>query len=586
MLRSYLICFLLIISCKYSYSFQQNIDSLQPKSENQRSPSKDFIVKDSSDLGKNNLEGYHEAYYQTNRWNSGIGFPPENFNFQTPQAVLEHFIIHARNNEFEKAAYALNLNLFPDDLTIKDAAIIAEKLSFIINQRVAIPWGDLSDRPDGQSDISTSTNQAIAGKPRRSINFGKVELDQRDVEFRVQRIKYRNSGPIWLISSQTVENTEKLYEVYGPRRLDTMIPQWINFELLHVPVWKLLGTLLLIIISYLIAKVISFVLRRTFVNTQKYWVNNIAHRLAAPIGGAVGILVFYILLNNLISFSGALARGFYAILLIVLIITFTWLVMRIIDYIMDFFAMNRMNDLNKEENEESKRMLTYISVGRRIFIFIVFIAGASIIFSQFPSLEKLGISLMASAGIATVVVAIAAQSTLGNIIAGIQIALTKPARIGDAVIINDDFGFVEDIRFTYLVLKTWDLRRIIIPLKSIISESFENLSMTDSQKIGLVEVYADPRIDVEKVRVKFKELVRNSDKWDGDEGRSPLVQVSGMDGKSIKIRCLCSAKDYITTWDMHCELREKIIKYIAELEDGIYLTRDRLELENKDYPKS
>ncbi|MGA8852809.1 MAG: mechanosensitive ion channel domain-containing protein, partial [Christiangramia sp.] len=551
----------------HSYSVQQEKDSTSSQTEDQQLPTKEFIIQDSLNLGENYLQSYHEAYYQSNRWNEGIGFPPEEYNLQTPQAALEHFIINARNKDFEKAAYALNFNLFPDDLSIKEAAILAEKLNFVMSQRVRIPWGELSDRPDGQIDISTSTNKAIAGKPRRSINFGEVDLNQKDVAFRLQRIKFKDHSPIWLISAQTVENTEFLYKTYGPQKLDKMIPKWISFEIFNVPFWKLIGTLILIILCYFLAKLITFFIKKIFSSTEKYWVKNIANRLASPAGGAIGSLAFYLLLNHLISFRGSLARGFYSVLLIILIVVFTWLIMRIIDYIMDFFAVHKIGDINNEENVESKRMLTYVSVGRRIFIFIVFIGGASIIFSQFPSLEKLGISMMASAGIATVVVAIAAQSTLGNIIAGIQIALTKPVRIGDSVIIEDHFGFVEDLRFTYMVLKTWDLRRIVIPLKSVISESFENLSMTNSQTIGVVEVYADHRIDVSKVREKFEELVRQSENWDGDEEKTPVVQVSEMDSKSIKIRCLCSGKDYLTTWDLHCELREKIVKYIAELED-------------------
>ena len=563
----------------FSSPFYQEQDSLTRIANDEELPPKDVILRDSSDFQRVALQEYHQAYYVTDRWNKGVGFPPENYNLQTPQATLEHFIVNSRNDDFQAAAYALNFNLFPDDLSQDEAAIIAEKLNFILNQRVAIAWGDLSDRPDGQVDISTSTNKAVAGKPRRSIDFGNADLEGRDVVFRLQRVKLKDKSPIWLISPQTVENIEPLYETYGPRKLDEMIPEWLNFNLFGIPIWKLLGTIILIILSFLLAKLISYVIKKAFSETHRYWVKNIAIRLASPAGGAVGVLFFYILLNNLISFSGPLARGFYAIMLIFLIITFTWLIMRIIDYIMDFFAVHKIGDINKEENVESKRMLTYVSVGRRIFIFLVFIGGASIIFSQFPSLEKLGISLMASAGIATVVVAIAAQSTLGNIIAGIQIALTKPVRIGDSVIINDDFGFVEDLRFTYMVVKTWDLRRIVIPLKTVISESFENLSMTNSQKIGIVEVYADHRIDVEKVRQKFAELVRESDKWDGDEEKSPAVQVTEMDSKSLKLRCLCSGRDFLTTWDLHCEMREKIVKYIAELENGFYLTKERVELE-------
>lgn len=578
--RTKFFLFLFLLSYSLSFAFQQEKDTID-QTEDQKLPSNEFIIQDSSALGENYLQSYDEAYYLSDRWNKGIGFPPEKFNLQTPQSALEHFIVNARNEDFESAAYALNFNLLPDDLSIAEAAVLAEKLNFIINQRVPIPWDDLSDRPDGQIDISTSTNKAVAGKPRRSIDFGKVDMEQRDVVFRLQRLKFKDRSPIWLISAQTVENTEKLYEIYGPRKLEKMIPKWISFQIFNVPVWKLIGTIFLIFISYLIAKLVSFIIIKIFAGTHRYWIKNIAHRLAKPTGGTVGILAFYLLLNNLISFSGPLARGFSAILLILLIGMFTWLIMRIIDYIMDFFAVHKIGDINDEDNEKSKRMLTYVSVGRRIFIFLVVIAGATVILSQFPAFEKVGISLMASAGIATVIVGIAAQGTLGNIIAGVQIALTKPVRIGDAVIIKDHFGFVEDLTFTYMILKTWDLRRIIIPLKTVISESFENLSMTNSQKIGLVEVYADHRIDVSKVRSKFIELVKNSDKWDGDEDKAPVVQVSEMDSKSIKIRCLCSAKDYLTTWDLHCELREKIVKYIAELEDGFYLTKERVELEDK-----
>ncbi|MBT8294945.1 MAG: mechanosensitive ion channel family protein [Gramella sp.] len=579
-LKIFLIYTLLTGTVNPNLPTQEN-DSVAIERKDQQLPPKDYVLQDTTEFERPELQEYNSAYYQTGRWNKGIGFPPEKYNLQTPQAALEHFIVNARNNDFETAAYALNFNLFPDDLDIDEAAIIAEKLNFILNQRIAISWGDLSDRPDGQVDISTAINKAVAGKPRRSLDFGNVDFEGRDAVFRLQRVKYKDNSPVWLVSSQTVENIEQLYAIYGPRKLDEMIPDWLSFELFDIPIWKLLGTLIFILIALLTARLISYLIKRAFSNTDRYWVKNIAIRLASPAGGAVGVLAFYILINNLITFSGPLARGFYALLLVILIIVFTWLVMRVIDYIMDFFAVHKIGDTSKEENVESKRMLTYVSVGRRIFIFIVFIVGASIIFSQFPSLEKLGVSLMASAGIATVIVAIAAQSTLGNIIAGIQIALTKPVRIGDSVIINDKFGFVEDLRFTYMVVKTWDLRRIVIPLKTVISESFENLSMTNSQTIGVIEVYADHRIDVSKVRAKFSELTKNSDKWDGDEEKSPAVQVTEMDSKSIKIRCIASGKDFLTSWDLHCELREKIVAYIAELEDGFYLTKERVELEDK-----
>ncbi|MFV8226029.1 mechanosensitive ion channel family protein [Christiangramia aquimixticola] len=558
----------------FQYNHAQIFDSIGKKTEGP--PSKDFIIQDSTRLDQNPLEEYSESYYMVNQLNEAIGYPPEKFNLTTPQATLEHFIVKSRNKNFKDAAYALNLNLLPNNISLEDAAILAEKLYFIMDQRIGIAWDGISDRPDGQVDISTSTNKAIAGKPRRSINFGQIEMDDRDVVFRVQRLKYKDRGPVWLISSQTVENIEPLYEVYGPRELDKIIPSWIGFKLFDVPFWKFVGTFILLFLSWLVARGVAFILRKVFLNSKTHWVHNIANTLSSPAGAAVGILFFYILLNNLISFSGPLARGIYAVLLMAVIGTFTWLIMRVIDYTMDFFTNKKIGDISFEENKQSRKMLTYVSVGRRLFIFVIFIIAVSTIISQFPSLEKVGISLMASAGIATVIVGIAAQSTLGNIIAGVQIALTRPVKIGDAVIIKDTYGYVEDLRFTYMVVRTWDLRRKVIPLTEVISESFDNLSMTDSESLLEIEVHADYRIDVTKLRRKFIELVKNSEDWNGKT--EPTVQVEGMNDTTLHIRCLCPGKDYLTAWNLHCEVREKLMAYIAELEDGIYLSRKRIDL--------
>ena len=568
-----------LLNCSLSYPQQQKGDTIN-QSEDQKLPLKREVIEDSTANAGNSLGEYNEAYYKVNRWNKGIGYPPDDINLQTPQAALEHFIINCRNKDFKQAAYVLNMNLLPDDINMEQAAVLAEKFYFLMEKKIAVGWEELSDRPDGQIDFSTSTNKAIAGKVRRSVSFGKTDFKNRDITFRLQRVKYKDKSPIWLISAQTVENIEPLYRSFGPRKLDRMIPNWISFQILGIPIWKLIGTILLLMLGYFIAKIVSHYLRKIFSNTNKYWIKNIAIRLASPAGAAIGILVFYLLLNNLISFTGQLARGLYTILLIAFISIFTWLVMRVIDYIMDFFAEHKVGEL-QEQNEDAKKMMTYISIGRRLFIFIIVILGISVIFSQFPSLERLGISLMASAGIATIVFGIAAQSTLGNIIAGVQIAITKPAKIGDSVIIEDSFGYVEDITFTYMVLKTWDLRRKVIPLKAVISNSFENLSMTNSQTNGIVKVYADHRINVSKVRKKWAELVKSSELWDGDEEKSPAVQVTEMTPQALEIRCLCSGKDFITTWDLHCELREKIVKYISELEDGFYLTKERVELEKR-----
>ncbi|MDN3593831.1 mechanosensitive ion channel family protein [Zunongwangia endophytica] len=552
-------------------------DSAKIKKDPISLPSSEKTIPKNGNFGSNSIKEYNEAYYVLDRLNNITGLAPSKFNLQTPQAALEHFIIQCRNENYEDAAYALNLNLLPDNTTKEQAATLAEKLYFVINQRVNVRWGDLPDRPDGQIDIQTTTNQAVAGKPRRSIVFGEVELKGRDIIMRVQRVKYKDYGAFWLISQNTVENIDAIYAEFGPRKLDRIMPEWARIKFLNIPVWKFVSTLIIAIICYFLGKLTAYALKKVLAKSNKSWIRDIATRLSAPAGLAVGVLTFYLLLNHLISFAGAFASSLYALLLVIVISSITWFFMRMIDYFMLNVAENKIGDTTLEENSDARRMLTYISVARRVATFVIIIVGASIVLSQFRSLEKLGVSLLASAGVATVILGIAAQSTLGNIIAGIQIAITKPARIGDTVIIEDNWGYVEDIRFTYMIVRTWDWRRIVVPLKYVISNTFENWSITAANQIRPITLYADYRIDVNKIREKFKELLEASDDW--DEKKPPVVQVSEVTETAIKIRCLCSSKDAYTTWDLHCSLREDLVRFIADLEDGEHLATSRIRIQ-------
>ena len=529
----------------------------------------------------NSLKDYNEAYYQLTRLNNPLGLPPNKFNLQTPQATLEHFVISCRNKNFKEAAYALNFNLFPDNISEQEAINVAQKLYFVMDQRVAINWDGLSDRPDGQVDIRTTTNQAVAGKPRRSVVFGETQIENRDIIFRLQRVKYQDYGAFWLISANTVENTEELYQVYGPTFLDRYMPTWSQAKIGTVPLWKPVLTFLLLIVSYILGKVVILLIRRIAQSFDRPIIMALSKKLGVPAALATGVLFFYISLNELISYSGAYSSTIYAILLAIVIASGTWFFMRILDFAMRYVAEHKIGDVTSENSHESRQLFTYLSVARRILTFTVVIIGTSIILSQFRSMEKLGVSMLASAGLATIILGIAAQSTLGNIIAGVQIALTKPARIGDTVLIEGRWGYVEDIRFTYMIVRTWDLRRLIVPLKTVISDTFENLSITSPHSLNEIELYVDYRVDVDKLRAKFKELLEASEDW--DEEHPPIIQVTEMTEKSLKVRAICSASTAVIAWDLHCRLREQMVAYIKELEEGIYFTRSRVELKESHF---
>ncbi|MAN58880.1 MAG: mechanosensitive ion channel protein [Flavobacteriaceae bacterium] len=568
---------LLLLFGTYAMAFAQQGDNLT-EDDHEQLPPKKSVLDTTARYGSNPFDDYNEAYYTVSRLNKQIGLPPKKFNLRTPQAALEHFVLSARNGKYEDAIFALNLNLMPEKLTKEQAISLAEKLYFVLDQRVQIDWDGLSDRPDGQVDISTTTNQAIAGKPRRSVVFGEVSLGNRDIVLRVQRIRYKDFGALWMISANTVDNIEALYREYGPRKLDRMMPDWARIKFLGFPVWKFIGILVILLISWFFGKVVKLIIQKLLRNASRNWLQQLSTKLAVPAGWLFGTLAFYLLLDNLISLSGGFANIVYTSLIILIIGSITWFITRFVDYLMTYIAENKIGDISEETNEEARKMLTYISVGRRVLTFVIIIVGGYIIISQFRALEKVGISLLASAGVATVILGIAAQNTLGNIFAGLQIAITKPVRVGDTVIIKDDWGNVEEIGFTYLVVRTWDLRRLVVPLRYVISNIFENWSMTSSHQVRPIILHADYRVDVGKIRTKFEELLKNSEKW--DEENPPVVQVVDTSEESIQLRALCSAKDAQTAWELHCELREKLVAYICELEDGLYLTRTRVDIAN------
>ncbi len=540
-------------------------------------PAKDSIVDyQRLNSDRNNFGDYNPAFHLVDRVNEGLPPKPARISLATPQSTMEHFIRSAREGDYHAAAHALNFNLLPANLQQDQAAILAEKLHYILRQRIAIKWDQLPDRPDGQTNRNV-TMDAIEGAPRRAIQFGQISLDGREIPLNLQRLRADDAPPVWMISSSTVENIEALYAQYGPSWINRATPEWAENRVLGVKLWKLLGILLAALICYFIAWGIYKVVVKIVTQSDNPWISELGGKMATPISLAGGSLLFYIAMSSILKITGSFSPYLYSLLLAIVIISVTWLIMRAIDYAIKQITRLKVADVSDEENLESRRLLTYITVGRWVLTAIVVTIGISIILNQFPNLKNLGVSLLASAGIATVILGIAAQSTLGNIVAGLQIAITKPARIGDSIITHDgEYGTVEDIRFTYLVVKTWDARRLVIPLKYFIDNPFQNWSMNDPHLIKPIILYVNYGTNIDKIRKKFAQLCEQHELYDGE--RSPDVQVVGSDKEAVKVRCLSSAKDASAAWTLHVELREAMVNYLADLGNGAALARERVSI--------
>ena len=519
----------------------------------------------------------HSAYYQLTHLNQGLPPAPEAINLQTPQAALEFFVLRSRERVFAEAARVLNLNLVPAQSQASVAAELAEQLFFVLDSQRLIQWDDVSDRPDAQVQVVPGSSNPLAGEPLRSVLIGSLRIDERDIAIRLQRVRVANEAPVWVFSANTVENIPALYELYGPAPMDTWLPAWLTARpVFGVTLWEW-GALLLLIAFCALLGWLAGRLSESIAKNAGGMVATLAMKLVRPVAFAVAFGLLFTLTSGGWFFSGSVLSVLQPVLWVLFIAVLTWAGTRVISLFTRRFERQSENIVKEGYNEHAQQQLTALSVARRIFIFVVILLGFGVGLSQFTSLELLSTTLLTSAGIASVIIGIAAQPVLSNIVAGVQVAITQPVRIGDSVFIEGNWGYVEDLRYTYALVRTWDERRLVLPLRYLVSEPYENWTLKDTHIIKPIYVYTDYRVDVQKIRDKFTALLKASDAW--DERQTPMVQVTAVMKDAVEVRALCSAKDPSAAWTLHCELREALLAYVQQLEDGAYLPRQRVQLQ-------
>src|SRR5262245_8786714 len=216
--------------------------------------------------------------------------------------------------------------------------------------------------------------------------------------------------------------------------------------------------------------------------------------------------------------------------------------------------------LDVDDNLLARKHNTQISVLLRAVDVIIVLVTIGAALMTIPSVRQYGISLFASAGIAGIAAGLAARPVLSNLLAGVQLAMTQPIRLHDSVIVEGEYGTIEEIGATYVTVKLWDLRRMVVPLSYFIEKPFQNWSRENSSSlIGSVMLYVDYRAPVAVIREKLMEILRQSDRWDGT---TAALQVTDFKEGSIELRCLMSARAPGQTFDLRCEVREKLIDFL------------------------
>ena len=213
-----------------------------------------------------------------------------------------------------------------------------------------------------------------------------------------------------------------------------------------------------------------------------------------------------------------------------------------------------------EDNLQARRIATQTRVLARSGMVVILIAGIAMALMTFPGARQLGASLLASAGVLGIIGGLAAKPVFSNLIAGLQIALAQPIRLDDVLIVDGEWGKVEEITGTYVVLKIWDERRLIIPLQWFIENPFQNWTRSSSQILGTVFLNVDYSLPLDALRAEAKRVVEQTPEWDG---RVFVVQVTDATERTMQVRVLVSASDSGRAFDLRCKVREALISWIA-----------------------
>lgn len=236
-----------------------------------------------------------------------------------------------------------------------------------------------------------------------------------------------------------------------------------------------------------------------------------------------------------------------------------WVLVALLDVLQDFISHRQALELS--DNLAARRMRTQVQVLRHIAVVVIVILAIAIMVMTFPNVRHLGESLFASAGVAALVAGFAARTTLSSLLAGVQIALSQPIHLEDAVVVEGEWGWIEEITMTYVVVRIWDLRRLIVPLSYFIEKPFQNWTRQTADLLGSAFIYVDYTAPVEELRQELLRILKSSGMWDG---RVWNLQVSNATASTLELRALMSAPNGSVAWDLRCHVREKMIAFLQK----------------------
>ena len=317
----------------------------------------------------------------------------------------------------------------------------------------------------------------------------------------------------------------------------------------------LIGT---IAVAYVLQRALFAFLERRFRSENEGVVSALLRRAGPPSGFAFPLLAALIAIPEL-TFPPDVDAVLLKMTAVATVIAGAWAIIAAIGLYADLTKGKYKLDV--EDNLRARQVETRIDILGRTAVIVVVIVAFALAAMAFPSVRALGTTLLASAGVAGIVLGIAARPLFENLIAGVQLALAQPIRIDDVVIVEGEYGHIEQIASTFVVVRLWDQRRMVLPLTYFIEKPFQNWTRTGSALLGTVFLYVDYSVPLEPLRAELPKILESDPKWDG---AVHAIQVTDAKETTIELRVLVSARNSADLFDLRCNVRERMIAFLQQ----------------------
>lgn len=330
-------------------------------------------------------------------------------------------------------------------------------------------------------------------------------------------------------------------------------------ELSGAPTW--VPALLLVTLSLAVGFLARFILLRFI----RYWQNRdrkLFKSLEKHLRGSMFLFIPLLLISaglNSVNIQPGSLSFITTTVNIFIILSFCSVIVRLINVAQDMLFIRY--DINLSNNLRARKIRTQIMYVKKVAIVVLVTLCLSLILLSFPGVRKFGTTILAGAGVAGIIIGFALQKSLVNLFAGIQIAFTQPIKIDDAVVVENEWGWIEEINLTYVVVRIWDLRRLVLPITYFTENAFQNWTRNNAQILGSVFLYLDYSMPLDPLRKHFEKVLSETKLWDQ---QTQVLQVTDTTDKTMTIRLLMTAQNSPTAWDLRCYVREKMIEFIQQ----------------------